>query len=361
MLLIRGSYRGVGDFGVLGLRFNSNTGSAYFNSYGRLNGVSNAVVTLNSGTFVDGTATLAYIAPIGGYTAHNSLSGRTAGGRNVANVSASQFYNTEIYIPEYTSTAGTFRTVFATTTSPQKILKPDFQGGTSTSGGIKYFHFAEPILDETDFGRSITFTSYGNTNADHNTSAGVLFTGFSLDRGSKDSGNSNDDLIFNTSTAGSAPNLVRSATGGTTTLNLGSVQRPGLMTGDTFIITGYAGTALGVNGTWAASSVTTSGTSIITYISGAAGTIATAGTGGNMGAGAYLYMSKSGYFYNGTATLSHNPSPATAYFATGGVNDSIFTVASSRYEGNGTAISSIQISGPSNLAVGSVFQLYGVK
>lgn len=163
----------------------------------------------------------------------------------------------------------------------------------------------------------------------------------------------------------------RTTTNGTVILSL----EPGVTSnifasGDTVIVSGYAGTATGINGTWTLSAAGSNPT--IRYRSDNPGTI-TAGTSVNQLDNLTVVSLKTAFFTlqgSSNSSTAQNFTVSTAVTIYPGVGNPsggtawpanlTYTHAISQFAG--TAISSIQINtSASSIAVGSVFELYGIK
>jgi len=355
MLVLRGHASGFTGGGTNGIRirFNSNGGTVYKSSQGFYNQLSQLVDANNASTAV-GSAVYWFAGQNPSIPTTMSMS-TAAHARSTAD---GIFF--EAYFPEYAGTGGTHKIGYAITSRSNFAMTPDYRGRTSTAGspayGIGYLHFAEDIFPASHTGQAI-YGGVAGVDTLLNTTSATCYTTVPLV--AKAGGSTPQDLWQGSDSKSGDINgtLARHGTNGTVTINLSTTQRPGLMTGDTFVIAGYSGTALGINGTWTAASVTTSGTSIVTYNSGVAGTIAAT----SFNDGAYLYMTRSLWYSPGTATtgIAHGTAGSTAAFFVGGDLASVLSLSSVRYAEGNTAISSITTTGVTFAS--GIFKLYGVK
>jgi hypothetical protein len=348
MLILRATYsQTANNPAPILVRFNSNSGSVYKSAYGKFNDAFGDV-SVNAGTFTSGTSNYWYAGQ--GMSAPDFTGTAIVERSEIGVRSPDEMAYLEAYFPEYAGTGGTYRLAYATSSRANTTLKPDYYGQV---GSFAYFHFAEPVLADTYIGRTVLALVTG-VNAAINSGASaeaVWDSAIPLNnsgRGSRWLGS--DKSVF------ANPVFSRSALGGTTTVNLSRTARIGIRAGDTFIISNQTGTYTGINGTWVAATSTTSGTSIITYVSGVAGTIASVA----FSADAELKTITSMWSLRTTsATTSDQAAPATAVFSVGGTDASAMSLSSVRYLEGSTAISSLSIS--SSFRSGSIFSLYGVK
>lgn len=361
MLILRGVYKSQLS-APIDMRINGNAGSVYKTSYNVFNNASTAVYIGSTGTFTSGTAARWTFAQGNMGPQYNSSSDnngtRVLGWGQATSLDRHDRAFVEVYFPEYAGTAGTFKNAYAVSSRAGFAIKPDSYGRNGTRAHIR---FSSNIYNDiADTGRSFFahITGTGQAGIDLGNTHVVMYPTIPLNSTHNDDPSPSWYVGF----IGTAQaTFTRTATGGTTTLNLNTQSRTGIQVGDTFIIANNTHAITGINGTWVAtgtvSNATGTAVSTITYVSGIDGAIA----GSVFSEFAELRMTKSAWFYNGTATNNLAPTTATssAHISIGGSFSSIKTISALRYGEGNTAISSITLN--ATPVGGAIFELYGVK
>jgi hypothetical protein len=350
---------GIGAGGTYGLSVAGAAGSAALGA--GIAGTYGAGATITGGTFTSGTATSWTFAQGNKALEYNSSldsnSTRVLRWEEATSLDRDDRAFVEVYFPEYAGTAGTFKNAFATSSRGAFAIKPDSLGRNGTRAHMRFSSDIYNNIGDTGRPFFAHITGTGQAGIDLTNAQLTMYPTIPLNSGNNDDPspgwyNDEDDPDAT---------FTRTATGGTTTIAFGTIRRPGIAVGDTFVIANNTHAITGINGTWVATGgVTTAQStalSTLTYVSGVDGTVAVSAFSNY----AELRMTKSVWFYNGSVANNISPvaAPATAYVSVGGSFSSIKTISALRYSEGNTAISSISLFG--SPVGGAIFELYGVK